>query len=155
MLVYRIVKLKKRTKDLSGRGAFNEGGRWNNEGVFALYTSENEALAMLEILVNVDLTELPPNMFVMTIQIDDRASFYTVPDKALPKNWRLPENIFLKELGDTILMEKKFIGIKVRSAVMENSYNYILNPLFPSFYDLVEVTKVHNLEIDKRLKSPQ
>lgn len=153
MLVYRIVKSKKRTKDLSGRGAFNEGGRWNNEGVFALYTSENEALAMLEILVNVELTELPPNMFVMTIQIDDIASFYTVPDKMLPKNWRLPENIFLKEMGDAILMEKKFIGIKARSAVMENSYNYILNPLYPSFYDLVQVTKVHKLDIDNRLRA--
>ena len=151
MLVFRIVKLKKRTKDISGIGAFNEGGRWNNEGVFALYTSENEALAMLEILVNVELTELPPNMFVMTIKIDDDAPFYKVPDKTLPKNWRLPENIFLKELGDKIFKEKKYIGIKARSAVMENSYNFILNPLYAGFYDLVKVINVHKLKIDKRL----
>ena len=151
MLVFRIVKLKKRTKDISGTGAFNEGGRWNNEGVFASYTSENEALAMLEILVNVELTELPPNMFVMAIQIDDDAPFYKVPDKTLPKNWRLPENIFLKDLGDKIFKEKKYIGIKARSAVMENSYNFILNPLYPRFYDFVKVIKVHKLEIDKRL----
>lgn len=151
MLVYRIVKLKRRTKDLSGKGAFNEGGRWNNEGVFALYASENEALAMLEILVNVELPELPPNMFVMNIQIDDGAPIFEIPDKALPKNWRLPENIFLKEWGDKILKERKFIGIKARSAVMENSYNFILNPLFPGFYDLIEVVKVHKLQIDKRL----
>ena len=151
MLVYRIVKLKKRTKDISGAGAFNEGGRWNNEGVFALYTSENEALAMLEILVNVELTELPPNMFVMTIEIENKVPFYKVRDESLPKNWRLPENIFLKEMGDKILKEKKNIGIKARSAVMENSYNFILNPLYFGFYDLVKVIKVHKLEIDKRL----
>lgn len=151
MLVYRIVKLKKRTKDLSGTGAFNEGGRWNSEGIFALYTSENEALAMLEILVNVELTELPPNMFVMNIQVNDEAPVFEIPDKALPKNWRLPENIFLKEWGDKILKERKFIGIKARSAVMENSYNFILNPLYPGFYDLIKVVKVHKLQIDKRL----
>ncbi|MEO8853350.1 MAG: RES family NAD+ phosphorylase [Ginsengibacter sp.] len=151
MLVFRIVKLKKRTKDISGIGAFNEGGRWNNEGVFALYTSENEALAMLEILVNVDLTEFPPNMFVMSIQIDDDAPFYKVPDKTLPKNSRLPENIFLIELGDKIFKEKKYIGIKARSAVMENSYNFILNPVYPGFYNLVKVIKVNRLEIDKKL----
>ena len=151
MLVYRIVKLKKRTKDLSGAGAFNEGGRWNNEGVFALYTSENEALAMLEILENVELPELPPDMFIMTIQIDDTAPVFKVPHKTLPKNWRLPENIFLKELGDKIFKENKFIGIKVRSAVMENSYNFILNPLYLDYYDLVKVIKVQKLEIDKRL----
>lgn len=152
MLVYRIVKLKKRTKDLSGTGAFNEGGRWNNEGVFALYTSESEALAMLEILVNVELPELPPNMFVMTIQIDDAAPIFKMPDKTLPSNWRLPGNIFIKNLGDKILDEKKFIGIKARSAVMENSYNYILNPLYPDYYNLVKVSKVQKLAIDKRLK---
>ncbi|CAN5279262.1 RES family NAD+ phosphorylase [soil metagenome] len=152
MLVYRIVKLKKRTKDLSGTGAFNEGGRWNNEGVFALYTSESEALAMLEILVNVDLPELPPNMFVMTIQMDDTVPIFKIPDKTLPANWRLPANIFLKNLGNKILNEKKFMGIKARSAVMENSYNFILNPLYPDYYNLVKVIKVEKLAIDKRLK---
>ena len=150
MLVYRIVKLEKRTKNLSGTGAFNEGGRWNNEGVFALYTSENEALAMLEILVNVEETELPPNMFIMTIEINDKAPIYTIPDKSLPKNWRLPENIFLKDLGDRIFKENNFIGIKARSAVMQNSYNYILNPLYPEFYKLVKVINVQKLEVDKR-----
>lgn len=151
MLVYRIVKLKKRTKDLSGTGAFNVGGRWNNEGVFALYTSENEALVMLEILVNVALTELPPNMFIMTIEVEDKAPLYKVPDTILPKNWRLPENIFIKDFGDRIFKQKKYLGIKVRSAVMENSYNFILNPLFPRYYDLVKVSEVHRLKIDGRL----
>lgn len=154
MLVYRIVKLKKRTKDLSGTSAFNVGGRWNNEGVFSLYTSENEALAMLEILVNVALTELPPNMFVMTIEIEDKALFYKVSDAVLPKNWRLPENIFIKNFGDKIFKEKKYLGIKVRSAVRENSYNYILNPLSPRYYDWVKVIKVDKLKIDGRLINP-
>jgi RES domain-containing protein len=151
MLVYRIVKLEKRTKDLTGTGAFNEGGRWNNEGTFALYASENEALAMLEILVNVAETELPPNMFILTIQIDDRAPVFTIPDKRLPKDWRLPENIFLKKLGDKIMKEKKFIAIKARSAVMQNSYNYILNPLYEGYYKFVKVINVQKLDIDKRI----
>lgn len=151
MLVYRIVKLKRRTKDLSCTGAFNEGGRWNSEGVFALYTSENEALAMPELLVNVELAELPPNLFIMTIMIDDSAPVYKVPDKILPKDWRLPENIFLKESGNKIFNEKKYVGIKARSAVMENSYNFILNPQYPNYYNLVKVVKVQKLEIDKRL----
>ncbi len=151
MLVYRIVKLKKRTRDLSGTGAYNEGGRWNNEGVFALYTSENEALAMLEVLVSVDETELPPNMFIMTIQVDDKAPIYDIPDKSLPKNWRLPENFFLKEWGSRILIENKFIAIKARSAVMQRLYNYVLNPCFPGFYKLIKVINVQKLEIDTRL----
>ncbi len=55
-------------------------------------------------------------------------------------------------MGDKVFEKKKFIGIKVRSAVMHHSYNYILNPLYPGYYDLVKVIKVNLLEVDKRLK---
>jgi len=152
MLVYRIVKLEKRTTDLTGTGAYNEGGRWNSEGVYALYTSEHRALAMLEVLVHLDESELPPNMFIITIQIEDTAPIFTVPDNSLPANWRIPENILLKEMGDNVFREKKFVGIKVRSAVMQDSYNYVLNPLFPGYYDLVKIVEVKPLTVDKRLK---
>jgi RES domain-containing protein len=153
MIVYRIVKLKKRTTDLSGTGAFNEGGRWNNPGTYALYTSENPSLALLEILVHVEESELPPNMFVMTIEIDDRAPMFDFPDAGLPSNWRLPENIELKEIGDRFFSENKLIGLKVRSAVMPNQYNIILNPRFPGYQEYVHVIGVDLLEVDQRLKN--
>ncbi len=151
MLVYRIVKLKKRTTDLSGTGAFLSGGRWNNEGTYALYTSENPSLAFLEILVHTDLPELPPRMFIITIEIDDKAKIMEIKDADLPKNWRLAENIILKEKGDQIFKENKWLGIKCRSAVLPAEYNYILNPLFPDFHSLVKVVKVEPLEVDDRL----
>src|SRR3954471_24972334 len=152
MLVYRIVKSEKRTTDLTGTGAYNEGGRWNIEGVYALYTSEHSALAMLEVLVHVDEGELPPDMFIMTIEVADSAPIFTVPDEDLPPDWRVPENIALKEMGDKILMEKQYLGIKARSAVLPDAYNYVLNPLFPGYYDLVKVVEVKPLEVDQRLK---
>lgn len=151
MRVYRIVKAEKRTTDLTGTGAYNEGGRWNSEGVYALYTSEHSALAMLEVLVHVDESELPPDMFIMTIEIAEAAPIFTIADEDLPANWRLPENIVLKEMGDAIFAEKKWLGIKVRSAVMQDSFNYVLNPLFPGYYDLVKVVAVQPLAVDKRL----
>lgn len=80
MILYRIAKRKERAQDLSGRGAANEGGRWSSEGVFALYTNESRALAMLELLVHVDEAELPPNLFVMTIEVENAARFYEMPD---------------------------------------------------------------------------
>jgi RES domain-containing protein len=152
MLVYRIVKSEKRTTDLTGTGAYNEGGRWNSEGVYALYTSEHSALAMLEVLVHVDEGELPPDMFIMTIEIMDTAPVYAVPDDQLPTDWRVSENIVLKEMGDAIFSEKKYLGIKVRSAVLQDSYNYVLNPLFPGYYDLVKVMAVTPLAVDQRLR---
>lgn len=152
MRVYRIVKSEIRATDLSGTGAYNEGGRWNNEGIFALYTSEHAALSMLEVLVHTDEAEFPPHMFIITIEIDNKAPILEIADEDLPENWRIPENITLKEMGDKVFKDKKFIGIKVRSAVMRNSYNYILNPLYPGYYNLVKVIEVIVLEVDKRLK---
>lgn len=150
-VLYRIAKKKEQSNDLSGQGAANEGGRWNNEGVFALYTSESRALAMLELLVHVDDTELPPNLFIMTIEVDDTATLYEIPDIDLPANWRIIENIALKMMGEKLFKEKKYIGIKARSAVMPQEYNVILNPLFPRYYDLVKVVAVEDYIRDERL----
>jgi RES domain-containing protein len=152
MFVYRIVKKKIRTKDLSGKGAYNEGGRWNNEGVFALYTSENEALALLEVLVHAEESELPPDLYITTIELPNSVLILTIADSNLPEDWRIPENILLKEMGDKIFSEKKYLGIKARSAVLPGSYNFILNPLFPGYHDIVRVADVRLLEMDKRFK---
>jgi len=151
MRVYRIAKKKQRSNDLSGTGAYNEGGRWNNVGVYALYTSENRALAILEVLVHVEESELPPNLFIMTINIEDSAPVYEVKDSELPKDWREPENIALKTMGDKLFEDNKYIGLKVRSAVMPDEYNYILNPLHPDYKNLVKVISVEDYDVDKRL----
>ncbi|MGN7720190.1 RES family NAD+ phosphorylase [Chitinophaga sp. 22620] len=151
MLVYRIVQKEERTRDLSGTGAFKFGGRWNNPGTFALYTSENRSLAMLETLVHVDDSEMPPDMFIMEIGISDQAPVYAFPDERLPDHWMEPENIELKEEGDALMKDLRYLAIKVRSAVLPQEYNYMLNPLFPGFNNLVKVVKVTPIIPDIRL----
>ena len=151
MKVYRIVKMRRRTSDLSGTGAFNDGGRWNSPGVFALYTSENPALALLEVLVHVDESELPPHLFLMTIEVDDKAPLYTVPDTRLPANWRVPDNMELKRIGDNVFRKNIHVGIKAKSAVLPNQFNYILNPDHPDYTKMVRVMKVEPLDVDQRL----
>ena len=151
MIVYLSAKKKQTSNDLSGTGAYNEGGRWNNVGVYALYTSENRALAALEVLVHVEESELPPNLYIITINIDDSAPIYEVKDSELPKDWRQPENIALKIMGDKLFEDNKYIGLKVRSAVMPNEYNYILNPLYPDYNNLVKVISAEGHNTDERL----
>lgn len=151
MNVYRIAKKRERANDLSGQGAANEGGRWNSEGVFCLYTSESRALAMLELLVHVDETELPPNLFIMTIEVNNSVQFYEIEDLDLPNDWRITENLALKKMGDKVFKEREYIGIRARSAVMPQEYNLILNPLYPGYYDLVKVVSVEDYQRDIRL----
>jgi RES domain-containing protein len=150
MIVYRIVKGKNRTRDLTGMGAFLAGGRWNHEGSFGLYTSENPSLALLELLVHNGSSELPPRMFLMTIAVDDDVPIYEIKEKELPKDWRTPDHIALKELGDKILSTGKFIGIRARSAVLPIQYNFIINPKYKDYNKKVRVIKVEPLDLDQR-----
>ena len=152
MVVYRIVKSIKRANDLSGTGAFLEGGRWNSPGVYALYTSENRSLASLEVLVHVDESELPPGLFIIGMEIGKDATLYEMKEDELPPGWREPENIALRTLGDRFFAEQKYLGIKVPSAVMPQEYNYVLNPVYPRFRELVRVVSVTEFVVDQRLK---
>src|SRR4051812_28865876 len=125
MIVYRIVKSIARTKDLSGTGAFRAAGRWNSKGVYMLYTSENSSLAYLENLVHFAEADIPPNLYIVKIQVD-ASKIYTLTDSEYPNNWiqiDLPEN---KSIGDRYMMEGKHPGIKVKSAINEMEYNYLL-----------------------------
>jgi RES domain-containing protein len=154
MTVYRIAKTKERAGDLSGTGAFKVGGRWNNPGVFSLYTSESQALAMLELLVHLEESELPPDLYIITVEIGDNAPILELKDEELPKDWRLPDNLVLKGMGDRLLLNKQYLGFRVRSAVMPDEYNLVLNPLFLDFNKLVKITGVDRLEVDQRLNPP-
>ena len=151
MFVYRIVKTITRTNDLSGTGAYKTGGRWNSKGVYMLYTSENSSLAYLESLVHFDDTEYPPQLFVMKIEIDAKAPVYILKENEYPENWQRLELLVNKALGDSLMKEKKALAIKVRSAINVGEYNYLLNPLFPRFYDLVKVIYVTPIRFDERL----
>lgn len=152
MTVYRIAKLKKRATDLSGMGAYKDGGRWNNAGTYMLYTSENSSLAYLENLVHFEIENSPPNLYMMSIELKvDDTLIYKLPDKIYPVNWQEIGNLQNKRIGDELMEERKFLGIKTRSAINKSEYNYLLNPLFPGYHELVSVRLVEELAVDARL----
>jgi len=150
MFVYRIVKTENRTADLSGTGAYKYGGRWNSKGTFMLYTSENSSLAYLETLVHSDEAEYPPGLFIVKISIDDKAPFYQLKESEYPDDWLQLELLENKMLGDGLMKEKKFLAIKVKSAINVSEHSYLFNPLFPRFYDLVKVVDVTEIKLDER-----
>lgn len=96
-------------------------------------------------------TELPPNLFIMTIEVNNSVQFYEIEDLDLPSDWRITENLALKKMGDKVFKEREYIGIRARSAVMPQEYNLILNPLYPGYYDLVKVISVEDYRRDIRL----
>jgi len=156
MLVYRIAKSELRARDISGYGAFRNGGHWNSKGITMLYTSMNSSLAYLENLVHFDESYFPPGLFIAAIQIpDDKKLVYQLPDRSYPKNWQTPENLANKRVGDRWMTDAKYLAIKVRSAVNPSEYNFLLNPFFPAYHDLVKIESLEALRTDARLKGRQ
>ena len=152
MLLYRIAKARRRTNDLSGMGAYTFGGRWNNPGTYMLYTSENSSLAYLENLVHFDSDIIPPNLFIMGIEVGGSPELiHTLPDHSYPRQWTRLGNLENKRLGDRWMREANYLGIRVRSAVNPKEYNCLLNPLYPGYAALVKVTSVEQLPVDNRL----
>ena len=151
MKLFRVVQDRDRAKDLSGTGAFRWGGRWNSKGVYMLYTCENSSLALLESLVHFDERETPPQLYIIQFEIPDNAPEYTLPDSEYNKDWLKLSLLENQKQGDHWMEGKKYLAIRVRSAINPAEYNYLLNPGFPRYYNLVKITSVKEIKVDERL----
>ena len=151
MQVYRIVQKHLRTTDLSGIGAFHAGGRWNSKGTYMIYTSENSSLAYLENLVHFDKSLMPPELFIMTIDVDDASPIKTLIDAEYPADWMKVGLLASQHLGDRWMADVNYIGVKVKSAVNPFEFNYLLNPLYPGFLGRVKISSVTPIDVDGRL----
>lgn len=132
-------------------GAFKTGGRWNSKGTYMLYASENSSLAYLENLVHFDETDVPPDLHIIEIEIADDSKYYLFPDNNYPADWQSKDNLANKIFGDKWMAEKKYLGIKVRSAINPSEYNILLNPLYPGYHDILTITSTQTIPVDSRL----
>lgn len=152
MELYRIVKSAKRAEDLSGTGAYKEGGRWNSAGTYMLYTSGNSSLAYLENLVHFEQLLTPPALYIVTIEMPaDKKLVWELPEQDYPENWLEISNLANKKMGDQWMKDRKYLAVKVRSAINPSDHNYLLNPLFPGFHELIRIVSVEELPVDVRL----
>ena len=145
MTVYRCT-LKKWSLDLTGQGAFLFGGRWNTPGHHALYTAENNLLAALEVAIRIPLTKISSEYVMVPI---DFPSIIEVYQPRLPKGWHSKIAITQK-IGDAFLEDNKYLAMKISSALMSNTFNFLLNPKH-KFFTKVKAGKSESLLFDDRL----
>jgi len=152
MFLYRISKTKF-IKDLSGIGAKEQGGRWNNIGIPVIYTSDSTSLAVLEFLANIKLTAAPKKTSIAKINFPDTLIIEYIRLKDLPANWHLyPAPKKLADLGSDWARRKSSVALCVPSAQVPNSpdRNYILNPNHSDFTKIT-IEEVIPYSFDKRL----
>ncbi len=111
--------------DLSGAGGLYVGGRWHSRGKPIVYAAESVALALLEVLAQVeDRLELPPRFQLLEIE---------VPDDLKVSRWDepLPALADSRAWGDAWLAAGATPLARVPAAVAPHSTNWLLNPAHP------------------------
>jgi len=149
MIVYRLTKGKYKN-ELSGIGAELYGGRWNTKGKRLIYTGESRALCTTEIAVHTPLGIVPKNYFLQTIKLP-KVEILKLDRKKLKSNWKdFPHPHSTKILGNRFIDNGKHLIMEVPSAVIQDEFNYLINPLHPKF-NKVKITKIEAFKFDKRI----
>lgn len=83
MIVYRLTR-SKYARDLRGSGGLDAAGRCNHKGTPVIYAAQHVSLALAEILVHLDASELPRDYTLVTIEIPDHVTTRrATPEEAL------------------------------------------------------------------------
>ncbi len=148
MDVYRIC-LAKYANILVASGI---RGHWNYKGAFVIYTAGSRALACLENVVHRSGEGLTENFRTLVIQIPDKLKIETIPDTALPANWKdISSYPACQALANDWYTKGKTAVLKVPSAIIPEENNYILNTRHPDFCR-INIKAVEEFFFDPRIK---
>ena len=120
--------------DLTGEGARLYGGRWNQKGVAALYTSESRALAAMEFLVHLSPVLAPPDLSLREFELPDDVSSLNVLVTTLPPYWKTsPPLDTTMDIGTEWLQTDNSLLLRVPSVIVDRESNVLINPKHPEF----------------------
>ncbi len=149
MRLWRIARAEHDALD--GEGARLHGGRWSREGRAVVYTASSAPLAVLELLVHVDVEDLPGDLVLMEIAVPADAGMGEAGLDQLPGDWNaVPDHPACIELGEEWLTSLDTLLLKVPSAVMPRESNVLINPAHPDM-GRVEVVVSEAFGFDPRL----
>ena len=148
MLVYRIVHTFY-SKQLFASGAKE---RWNGLGKKVIYAAESISLAFLENMVRRQGVGFNNDFKIMFIEIPDRTIISEITISKIVVGWR-DSNDYSKcqPLGDKWYNAAKTLVLKVPSAVLPASYNYVINSEHADF-GLIKLVAITDLVPDERIE---
>ncbi len=148
MLVYRIA-FKKYSQTLIAPGI---EGRWNGAGRKVIYTSESPALALLENMLRRKGTGFSNDFRTMIIEIPNDIKITTVNLKNLQDGWRdYKDYSICQKIGNEWYDHSLSTVLKVPSAVLPDSSNYVINATHPQ-YKSIKLLKSINFIPDERIE---
>lgn len=120
MIVHRLCKAAHAALD--GEGARMWGGRWNLPARAMVYTAATPSLAVLEVLVHLDLPPdlIPDDMVLLAIDVPDDATLHSLDGTPTDAD-------ACRQAGDAFLDASQALGLRVRSVVVPQEANLLLN----------------------------
>ena len=148
MIVYRISNSTYKD-DISGTGAKLLGSRWNSRDIPVLYTSQYISLSVLEMLVNTNFKDYSIALDLMYINFPDDQPNTIIELKNLKNNWK-DDFDYTRYMGDEFFKQNESLILRVPSAVIQEEYNYLANPLHADFKK-IKIINTKSFWPDERL----
>ncbi|HME31494.1 MAG TPA: RES family NAD+ phosphorylase [Terriglobales bacterium] len=146
MLLWRIS----RHRDLSGAGGLRAPGRWHERGSRVVYLADTPAGALLEACVHTSAGDVPPNYTLLAVFVAEDVSTETVDTNTLPSDWA--DGLEgTREIGSAWLRSQRSALLRVPSALVPATFNYLLNPLHSDAARL-RIESVYEYPFDPRIK---
>jgi len=150
MRLWRICRKIHAASAFSGEGARLYGGRWNSQGVRAVYTSPSLALAAIETFVHLEPNLRPDDLVSIEAELPDNVHVERIDLKVLPRKWYWLRDESLRAIGDHWIRAGKAIALHVPSAAIQGEWNVLLNPEHSDFRKL-KIRKPKAFEFDLRM----
>ena len=148
MRAWRLARAE-HARVLDGRGNRRRGARWNSAGRGVVYASEHASLAVVELLVHVDVAEIPSALSMIEIAVPNNRGVADLSLRDYPPDWRADAEWF-RERGDRWLAEGWALVLRAPSVVVPWDLNVMLNPAHPGMAE-VRVVGEEPFSFDRRL----
>jgi RES domain-containing protein len=112
------------------QGSLIQPNRWNPAGVPMLYCSAALSLACLEVLVHLGPGEIPPDYVYSSAELED-------PVETAEFRGDLADDEATRRLGHAWATSRRSLGLLVPSVVIAVELNVLLNPVHPSYADVI------------------
>lgn len=139
---------------LDGEGGRLADGRWNSAGNPVVYLAASPPGTLIEVLVHLELDEddFPPTYTLLRISVPDSLPVHTI---RVPTgdSWKSTRAL-TRNLGDKWLASHRSALARVPSAIVPDTFNYLLNPLHPDAVRIRIADTMHAIYDPRLLRQP-
>jgi len=136
--------------DLTGAGGLRAAGRWHSIGRRVVYLSEHPASCLLEALAHgLSIGEVPRSY--QWLEVDVAAGVTAEHADDLPDGWA-EDPAISRQVGDAWFARKTSALLRVPSALVPATGNYVLNPRHPDA-ERVRVVRAFQHVLDGRFST--